>query len=149
MFYRSFVSLLSDVEREGEQVISHTPFLTPPLHPPNTQVQNREMGNRLFAYVTRPHEYAARVHDPHVYHAVSLDLLHRWLYPNVPENNNIHSGGDHTTYRSVGLALLALALVECLSVDRGRWVGGWIAHTATHTYIHTHNPSDPPPPPDE
>ena len=64
------------------------------------EVQNREMGNGRFAYVTGPHEYAARVHDPHVYHAVSLDLLHRWLYPNVPENNNIHSG-DHTTYRCV------------------------------------------------
>lgn len=73
------------------------------------------MGNRLFAHVTHPHEYAARVHDPHVYHAVSLDLLHRWLYPNVPENNNIHSG-DRTTYRCVFLCVL-VCVCWC--------VGGW------------------------
>jgi translation initiation factor eIF-2B subunit epsilon len=62
------------------------------------EVQNREMGNRLFAHVTLPGEYAARVHDPHVYHAVAQDLLHRWLYPSVPETNNIHAG-ELTSYR--------------------------------------------------
>lgn len=82
------------------------------------QVQNREMGNRLFAHVTHPHEYAARVHDPHVYHAVSLDLMHRWLYPNVPENNNIHSG-DRTTYRCV-----FVVLGVGVGVWGGRWWGG-------------------------
>ncbi|GAB5037539.1 bacterial transferase hexapeptide repeat-containing protein [Nannochloropsis oceanica] len=62
------------------------------------EVQNREMGNRLFAHVTLPSEYAARVHDPHVYHAVAQDLLHRWLYPSVPETNNILAG-ELTSYR--------------------------------------------------
>lgn len=33
------------------------------------EVQNREMGNRLYGHVLDArHEYAARVHDPHVYH---------------------------------------------------------------------------------
>lgn len=62
------------------------------------EVESREMGNKVYSHVTLPHEYAARVHDPHVYHAVSKDLLHRWLYPSVPETNRFHAGKP-TSYR--------------------------------------------------
>ena len=56
------------------------------------------MGIRLYAYIAEPHEYSARVHDPHVHHAVSQDLMCRWLYPTVPETNSIPAG-ERTTYR--------------------------------------------------
>jgi len=54
------------------------------------EVLNRELGNRLFGYVINSREeYAARVHDPHVYHAASRDLVMRWLYPLVLDANRI------------------------------------------------------------
>ena len=31
-------------------------------------------------------EYAARVHDLRTYHSISMDLLHRWVYPLVPDS---------------------------------------------------------------
>ena len=75
---------------------------TPPAHTHTHththKILHREMGNRLYAYITKPHEYSARVHDPHVYHAGSQDLMCRWLYPNVPETNSLQAG-ERTTYR--------------------------------------------------
>jgi hypothetical protein len=37
-------------------------------HPSCPQVQNRELGNRLFGHIIDRDEYAARIHDPYVYH---------------------------------------------------------------------------------
>ena len=42
--------------------------------------------NRIYAHLLGPSEYAARVHDPRTYAAVSSDLLRRWCYPVVPDN---------------------------------------------------------------
>jgi translation initiation factor eIF-2B subunit epsilon len=42
--------------------------------------------NRIHAHILGPSEYAARVHDPRTYAAVSSDLLRRWCYPVVPDN---------------------------------------------------------------
>ena len=43
--------------------------------------------NKLFAHLLAPSEYAARVHSVRTYHAVARDLLRRYGYPTVPENN--------------------------------------------------------------
>mmetsp|Transcript_15421 Transcript_15421/g.29081 ORF Transcript_15421/g.29081 Transcript_15421/m.29081 type:complete len:805 (-) Transcript_15421:48-2462(-) len=42
--------------------------------------------SKIYASILKPNEYAARVHDPRTYHAVSRDLLRRWCYPIVPDN---------------------------------------------------------------
>jgi len=42
--------------------------------------------NRIYAHILGPSEYAARIHDPRTYGAVSADLLRRWCYPVVPDN---------------------------------------------------------------
>ena len=42
--------------------------------------------NRIYAHILGPSEYAARIHDPRTYAAVSSDLLRRWCYPVVPDN---------------------------------------------------------------
>lgn len=42
--------------------------------------------NKIFASILKSNEYAARIHDLRTYHAVSRDLLKRWCYPIVPNN---------------------------------------------------------------
>lgn len=42
---------------------------------------------RIHAHILPPHEYAARIVDWKSYHAVSHDLLRRWCYPIVADNN--------------------------------------------------------------
>jgi translation initiation factor eIF-2B subunit epsilon len=42
--------------------------------------------SKIYATVLKSDEYAARIHDPRTYHAVSRDLLKRWCYPIVPDN---------------------------------------------------------------
>ncbi|GFH48683.1 translation initiation factor eif-2bgamma [Chaetoceros tenuissimus] len=42
--------------------------------------------NKIFASILKSNEYAARIHDLRTYHAVSRDLLKRWCYPIVPDN---------------------------------------------------------------
>ena len=44
------------------------------------------MQNRIFAHVLPATAYAARVHDFRTYHAISSDMIHRWVYPMVPEH---------------------------------------------------------------
>lgn len=48
--------------------------------------------SKIYASILKPNEYAARIHDPRTYHAVSRDLLRRWCYPIVPDN--LPSGYD-------------------------------------------------------
>lgn len=57
------------------------------------EVQNYELGNKLHAEIIIK-EYAARVHDPRTYHSVCMDILERWTYPMVPDNNFL----DTTSY---------------------------------------------------
>jgi len=54
----------------------------------SNSVAEEESGlqNKIFAHVLKSHEYAARIHDPRTYHAVSKDLLRRWAFPVVPDN---------------------------------------------------------------
>lgn len=44
------------------------------------------LGNRIFTYIATK-EYAARVNDIRTYDSVSKDVICRWTYPIVPDNN--------------------------------------------------------------
>ena len=48
--------------------------------------------SKIYASILKSKEYAARIHDPRTYQAVSKDLLKRWCYPIVPDN--LPSGYD-------------------------------------------------------
>ena len=50
------------------------------------EVQNRELGHKIYGHVVQ-NEYAARVHCPRTYDAVCRDVIRRWAYPLVPDNN--------------------------------------------------------------
>lgn len=51
------------------------------------EVQNYELGSKIYAVPIPRHEYAGRIVDPRTYHAVVMDLCQRWVYPIVPDNN--------------------------------------------------------------
>jgi translation initiation factor eIF-2B subunit epsilon len=61
----------------------------------HNEVLDFELGNKITAHVIQ-NEYAARIHDFRTYHMVSLDLIRRWVYPIVPDNNFL---GDNTSYK--------------------------------------------------
>lgn len=48
---------------------------------------------RIHAHILPPETYAARVVDEATYHTISQDLLRRWCYPVVPDNNH-HPSAD-------------------------------------------------------
>ena len=48
------------------------------------EVVNFDLGLHIYGYITK-NEYAARVQDPRTYHAISRDIVTRWVYPIVPE----------------------------------------------------------------
>ena len=50
------------------------------------EVQNRELGHKIYGHIVQS-EYAARVHCPRTYDAVCRDVIRRWAYPLVPDNN--------------------------------------------------------------
>ena len=45
------------------------------------------MQNSIHIHVTSDNEYAVRVRDLPTYSAVSMDVLHRWCFPLVPDTN--------------------------------------------------------------
>lgn len=53
------------------------------------EVLNWELGMHIYGY-TVTNEYAARVHDPRTYHCISHDIIHRWVYPIVPDTHLLH-----------------------------------------------------------
>lgn len=46
----------------------------------------------MYAYIIHQ-EYAARVQDPRSYHSICRDLVTRWVYPLVPDNPLLGTGG--------------------------------------------------------
>lgn len=66
------------------------------------------LGKTIYTHVIR-NEYAARVHDPHTYDAVSRDVLRRWAYPLVPDANLLpgqsYRCGRGYVYKEDGLVL--------------------------------------------
>lgn len=53
---------------------------------PGVLGQFEMLGKTIYTHVVTS-EYAARVHDPHTYDAVSRDMIQRWAYPFVPDSN--------------------------------------------------------------
>ena len=52
------------------------------------EVANRELDRVFYAHeIVNPNDYAARVHGLRSYDRVTKDVLGRWLYPLVPDNN--------------------------------------------------------------
>lgn len=54
------------------------------------EVQNYELGNKIHGHIVKT-EYAAKVQDPKTYHQISMDILQRWAYPIVPDNNILNN----------------------------------------------------------
>lgn len=48
---------------------------------------NEILGNKLFVHTVSRDEYAARCDDLRTYASLSKDVIHRWTYPLVPDNN--------------------------------------------------------------
>ncbi len=53
-------------------------------------LSEEELGNKLHVYIIQ-HDYAARVHNPRSYDAVSRDILQRWLFPLCPDTGLLSS----------------------------------------------------------
>jgi len=69
------------------------------------EATNFELGNRLFAHILTS-EYAACIHDPRTYAEVSKDIIKRWTYPVVPDNNFTHTSYQYNRghiYREHGV----------------------------------------------
>ncbi|OQR91949.1 translation initiation factor eIF-2B subunit epsilon [Achlya hypogyna] len=84
------------------------------------EVLNYEMGNRIHAHIISK-EFAARVHDPRTYSAISHAILQRWVYPMVPDNNFLgpassyhHQRGD--IYKEAGVSLARTATVHPMTI---------------------------------
>ena len=63
-------------------------------------LNERELGNNIYAHLLGPREYATRVHNLRSYDAVSRDVISRWVYPLVPDVNCLPRGAA-TTYTHV------------------------------------------------
>ncbi|KDO27995.1 hypothetical protein SPRG_22195 [Saprolegnia parasitica CBS 223.65] len=88
------------------------------------EVLNYEMGNRIHAHIISK-EFAARVHDPRTYAAISHAILQRWAYPMVPDNNFLglpstyrHQRGD--IYKEDDVQLARTCTVRSTSIVGGR-----------------------------
>jgi len=63
-------------------------------------------GNRIYTRIISD-QYAVRVSNLHTYDAISRDVIHRWVYPLVPDNitGENYSYGRHNIYLSSDVAL--------------------------------------------
>ncbi|KAM9976101.1 hypothetical protein ACTFIR_009942 [Dictyostelium discoideum] len=70
---------------------------------------------KLSAYVLQG-EYAARVKDLRTYHSVSKDIIHRWTFPMVPDNNfmcnSSYSLSRQMIYKEKNVKLLGDCLIS-------------------------------------
>lgn len=64
------------------------------------EVLNWELGMHIYG-LTLTNEYAARVHDPRTYHCISHDIIHRWVYPIVPDSHLLHSSSTYHSHRFI------------------------------------------------
>lgn len=89
----------------------------------SNEVINWELGMHIYGYLlnTPPPgakaEYAARVQDPRTYHAISRDIVTRWVEPFVPDGQLLSGSfsqlmrGKHSVYGEEGVQLPATARV--------------------------------------
>ena len=71
-------------------------------------VNEEILGNHIYTYVISD-QYAARVCNLHTYDAISKDVMHRWVYPLVPDiaptDEPPYSYGRHNIYLNSGVTL--------------------------------------------
>ena len=60
-------------------------------------LNERELGNDIYAHFLEKHEYAVRVDSLRTYDAVSRDVVGRWTYPMCPDANALPRG-EKSTY---------------------------------------------------
>ncbi len=71
-------------------------------------------------------QYAARVSNLHTYDAISKDVIHRWVYPLVPDNaaGETYSYGRHNIYLSGDVTLaVGTELIEDVVIGQGSKIG--------------------------
>lgn len=89
-------------------------------------VNEEIMGNRIYTHFISD-QYAARVSNLHTYDAISKDVIHRWVYPLVPDNavGENYSYGRHNIYLSEEVTLaVGTELIEDVVIGRGTAIGG-------------------------
>lgn len=78
-------------------------------------VNEEILGNRIYTYVISD-QYAARVCNLHTYDAISKDVIHRWVYPLVPDiaptDEPPYSYGRHNIYLNSGVTLARGCILE-------------------------------------
>lgn len=88
-------------------------------------VNEEIMGNHIYTHFISD-QYAARVSNLHTYDAISKDVIHRWVYPLVPDNaaGESYSYGRHNIYLSSDVTLAVGAeLTEDVVIGRGSKIG--------------------------
>jgi translation initiation factor eIF-2B subunit epsilon len=99
----------------------------------HNEVCNFALGKHIYGYLLQGSEYAARVQDPRSYHAISRDLVTRWVFPFVPDisfNSTLFSSSSHYVqskryvYKEPGVKLARSAiLIEEVVIGSGSVVG--------------------------
>ena len=88
-------------------------------------LNERELGNTLYAYEISPHDYAARVHNLRSYDAVSRDILNRWAFPYVPDTRVVPANNPETFRHQFGNNYFspACAVAVGAKVEKGCLIG--------------------------
>lgn len=82
-------------------------------------------GNHIYSRIISD-QYAVRVSNLHTYDAISRDVIHRWVYPLVPDNiaGESYSYGRHNIYLSSDVTLaVGTDLEEDVVIGRGSTIG--------------------------
>ena len=82
-------------------------------------------GNHIYTRIISD-QYAARVSNLHTYDAISRDVIHRWVYPLVPDNiaGESYSYGRHNIYLSSDVTLaVGTSLEEDVVIGQGSIIG--------------------------
>lgn len=88
-------------------------------------VNEEIMGNHIYTRFISD-QYAARVSNLHTYDAISKDVIHRWVYPLVPDNaaGETYSYGRHNIYLSSDVTLaVGTELIEDVVIGHGSKIG--------------------------
>ena len=88
-------------------------------------VNEEIMGNHIYTHFISD-QYAARVSNLHTYDAISKDVIHRWVYPLVPDNaaGEAYSYGRHNIYLSGDVTLaVGTELIEDVVIGQGSKIG--------------------------
>lgn len=88
-------------------------------------VNEEIMGNHIYTHFISD-QYAARVSNLRTYDAISKDVIHRWVYPLVPDNaaGEAYSYGRHNIYLSGDVTLaVGTELIEDVVIGQGSKIG--------------------------